>query len=363
MIYGGRMAFNILVINPGAGSTRIALFRDEKSVFEENLRHDPEECLKFPKIIDQYQFRKKKIVELLASHKVDLDSLHAVVGRGGPFKPLTSGTYIVNDKLIQDIESGHYQSEHPSLLGAMIAKEIADKLKIKAYFVDPVSVDEFWELARFSGLKEIKRKALSHALNVRMVAKKAAKELGKNYYECNFVIVHLGTGITVAAHLKGKQVDSSNANEDGPFSPQRAGALPTIPLAKLCFSGDRQFEDIKKKLNREGGMLSYLGTDDMEEVEKRIIAGDKEAEIAYNAMVYGIAKEVGAYSVVLKGDIDAIIITGGIAYSEKFVSLLKEWIGFLGPRFFVYPGEGEMEALALGVLRVLRNEETAKNYT
>jgi butyrate kinase len=357
------VAFKILVINPGAGSTRVALFEDENPVFEENLRHDPEELLKFPKIIDQYEFRKEKIMTLLESKGVDQKSLHAVVGRGGPFKPLASGTYIVNDRLIQDIEAGDYQSEHPSLLGVMIAKEIADSLGIKAYFVDPVSVDEFWEPARFSGLKEIKRKALSHALNVRMVAKKTARALGKPYTDCNFIIVHLGTGITVAAHHEGKQVDSSNANEDGPFSPQRTGALPTIPLVKLCLSGDYKYEDIKKKLNREGGLLSYLGTDDIEEIEKRIAQGDKEAGSVYKAMIYQIAKEVGAYSVVLKGDIDAIIITGGITNSKKFVSSLQDWISFLCGKFYVYPGEGEMEALALGVLRVLKKDEPAKDYT
>jgi len=357
------MAFNILVINPGAGSTRTALFTDEKPIFEENIRHNPEELLKFPRIIDQYRFRKEKIMQLLESKEVDLKSFDAVVGRGGPFKPLTSGTYLVNNRLMQDIKSGNYQSEHPSLLGAVIAKEIADSLDINAYFVDPVSVDEFWELSRFSGLKEIKRKALSHALNVRMVAKKAAREIGKDYDQCNFIIIHLGTGITVAAHFKGKQIDSSNANEDGPFSPQRTGALPTIPLVKLCFSGDYKYEDLKKKLNREGGLLSYLGTDDIQEIEKKIAKGDKETENVYNAMIYQIAKEVGAYAVVLKGDIDAIIITGGIAHSQKFVSSLRDWISFLCDKCYVYPGEGEMEALALGVLRVLRKEETAKEYT
>lgn len=356
------MAFNILVINPGAGSTRVALFKNAKSVWEENLRHSPEELLKFPKIIDQYQFRKDKIAELLNFKKTDLKSLNAIVGRGGPFKPLTSGTYLVNDKLIEDIESDNYQSEHPSLLGAMIAKELANSLNIKAYFVDPVSVDEFWELSRFSGLKEIKRKALSHALNVRMVAKKTAKKLRKPYNQCNFIIVHLGTGITVAAHLYGKQVDSSNANEDGPFSPQRTGALPIIPLVELCFSGKYQLAEIKKKLLREGGLLSYLGTDDIQEIEKRIAQGDKEAKSVYNAMIYQIVKEVGAYSVVLKGKIDAIIITGGIAHSNKFINGLKAWIRFLCPKFFIYPGEGEMEALALGVLRVLNKEEEAKIY-
>jgi butyrate kinase len=356
------VAFNILVINPGAGSTRVALFRDGKSILEENIKHNPEELLKFSKIIDQHRLRKDKVVQLLESSKFDMKSLHAVVGRGGPFKPLISGTYLVNEELIQDIRSGNYQSEHPSLLGAVIAKEIADSLNINAYFVDPVSVDEFWKLARFSGLKEISRKALSHALNVRMVAKKAAKELGKRYEDCNFVIVHLGTGITVAAHRKGKQVDSSNANEDGPFSPQRTGSLPTIPLVKMCFSGKYTFEEMKKKLNREGGLLSYLGTDDVQKIEERIARGDKEAEDVYDAMVYGIVKEVGAYSVVLKGEIDAIIITGGIAHSEKFVACLKDWISFLCDRIRVYPGEGEMEALALGVLRVLRGEEQPKTY-
>lgn len=356
------MDFNILVINPGAGSTRVALFEGEKLIFEENIRHTPDELLKFPKIIDQYQFRKDKILELLNKKKVDLKSLSAVVGRGGPFKPLTSGTYLVNDKLIQDIKSGNYQSEHPSLLGAMIAKAIADSFNIKAYFVDPVSVDEFWELSRFSGLKEIKRKALSHALNIRMVAKKTAKELKKPYKNCNFIIVHLGTGITVAAHRKGKQIDSSNANEDGPFSPQRTGSLPTIPLIKLCFSGKYKFVDMKNLLNRQGGMLSYLGTDDIQEIEGKIAKGDKDAELIYNAMIYQVAKEIGAYAVVLKGEVDAIIITGGIAYSENFVNKLKEWINFLSPKFFVYPGEGEMEALALGVLRVLHKEEDVKIY-
>jgi len=356
------MDFKILVINPGAGSTRVAVFENKKPLFEENIRHKPDELLKFARIIDQYEFRRDKILSFLSSKKFDLASLTAIVGRGGPFKPLTSGTYLVNDKLIEDIRTGNYQSEHPSLLGAVLAKEIADQLGIKAYFVDPVSVDEFWGLSRYSGLKEIKRKALSHALNVRLVAKKAAKEMKRPYSECNFIIVHLGTGITVAAHCQGKQIDSSNANEDGPFSPQRSGALPTMGLAKFIFDGKYQYQDIKKKLNREGGLLSYLGTDSIEAVEKRIDKGDKEAAAVYDAMIYQIAKEVGAYSVVLKGKIDAIIITGGIAHSKTFVEKLKSWVSFLSLQFFVYPGEGEMEGLAHGVLRVLRNEEKTKTY-
>jgi len=356
------MTYKILVINPGAGSTRIAVFQDEQALFEDNIRHRPEELKPFPKIIDQHQFRMETVLNALGSRNIDLKSLNAVVGRGGPFKPLISGTYLVTETLIHDIKNGNYQTEHPSLLGAMIAREIAEPLGIPAYFVDPVSVDEFWELSRYSGLKEINRKALSHALNVRMVAKKAAHELKKPYPECNFVIIHLGTGITVAAHLKGRQVDSSNANEDGPFSPQRTGALPTIPLAEICYSGKYSAADLKKKLLREGGLLSYLGTDDIKEVENRISQGDKEADLVYRTMIYQIAKEAGAYAVVLKGKLDAIIITGGIAHSQGFIEALKQWIGFLCPRFFVYPGEGEMESLALGVLRVLRGEEEPKRY-
>jgi butyrate kinase len=354
--------YRILVINPGAGSTRIAVFQDDTAQFEDNIRHRPEELKQFFKIIDQRRYRMETVLNALGSRNFKLNSLNAVVGRGGPFKPLTSGTYLIADALVRDIKNGDYQSEHPSLLGALIAREIADPLGIPAYFVDPVSVDEFWELSRYSGLKEINRKALSHALNVRMVAKKAALELKKPYPDCNFVIIHLGTGITVAAHLKGRQVDSSNANEDGPFSPQRTGALPTIPLVEICYSGKHSAADLKKKLLREGGLLSYLGTDDIKEIERRISQGDREADLAYRTMIYQVAKETGAYAVVLKGELDAIIITGGIAHSEGFVEALKAWIGFLCPRFFVYPGEGEMESLALGVLRVLRGEETVKSY-
>jgi butyrate kinase len=302
-------------------------------------------------------------LSFLDQKKFNLISLHAVVGRGGPFKPLTSGTYEVNDQLINDIRIGNYQSEHPSLLGALIAKDIADQINIKAYFVDPVSVDEFWGLSRYSGLKSIKRKALSHALNVRMVAKKAAQELDKPYDQSNFLIVHLGTGITVAAHIQGRQVDSSNANEDGPFSPQRTGSLPTMGLIKFIFAHDHKPGDLKKILNRQGGMLSYLGTDNMAEIEERIIKGDEQAERTYQAMIYQIAKEIGSYAVVLKGKIDAIVITGGIAHSTNFTEQLKSWIGFLCPTILVYPGEGEMEALARGVLRILNKQEQVKIYT
>lgn len=359
---GGAMECTILVINPGAGSTKVAVFKNETMSFEHIIRHPSEELLHFTRVIDQYGYRKEKILRTLEENSIRLTDIQAVVGRGGPFKPLKSGTYEVNDALLDDIKTGNYQSEHPSLLGALIAREIADTIGVHAYFVDPVSVDEFWDYARYSGLKEIPRKALSHALNIRMVAKKAARQLQKPYERCKFIVAHLGTGISVAALLHGKQVDASNANEDGAFSPQRTGALPTIPLAALCCSGAYSFAAIKKKLNREGGLLSYLGTDDIQDIEHRIADGDKRAESAYHAMIYQIAKEIGAYAVVLKGELDAIIVTGGIARSEPCMNFLRSWIGFLCPRIIVYPGEGEMEALALGVLRVLRNEEVLQHY-
>ena len=354
------MSYQILVINPGGGSTRVALFRDEKRYMDENIQHPSEELSRFPKILDQYEYRKEAILNLLKDRRVSLEKLSCVVGRGGPFKPLESGTYRVTHRVIEDIRKGRVQSEHPSLLGALIAKDIADPLNIPAFFVDPVSVDEFWELSRYSGLKEIRRKALSHALSVKMAAKEAAKRLKKSYKRCNFIVVHLGTGITVAAHLKGRQVDANNANEDGPFSPQRTGSLPLPPLVELCYKYSK--EEILKKIQRKGGLLSYLGTDDIREIEKRIEEGDEEAEMVYEAMVYQIAKEIGAYAVVLKGKIDAIVITGGMAHSKRLIRSLRGWIGFLSKKIFVFPGEREMEALAKGALRVLKGEENEKTY-
>jgi butyrate kinase len=263
---------------------------------------------------------------------------------------------------LDDIRAGRVQSSHPSLLGAILAWELAQPLGIPAFFVDPVSVDEFWEPSRFSGLPELPRKALSHALNVKMVAKETARRLKKPYNRCNFLIAHLGTGITIAAHLKGRQVDASNANEDGPFSPQRTGSLPLPGLLELSYSGRYSKAELIQLIQRQGGLLAYLKTDDIPEIEARIDKGDEYARQVYDAMIYQIAKELGAYAVVLKGRLDALIITGGMANSPRLVKRLKSWIRFLAPRIFVYPGEHELKALALGALRVLKGEEDAKEY-
>lgn len=356
------MRFKILAISPGGGSTRIGLFENERPITECSIRHSPEELSRFPTILDQYKFRRDAILEQLDKLKIERAQLSCVVGRGGPFKPLKGGTYRVNERLLEEIRGGRVQSHHPSLLGAILAWELAQPLGVEAFFVDPVSVDEFWELSRLSGLPEIPRKALSHALNLRMVAKETARRLKKPYNRCNFLIAHLGTGITIAAHLKGQQVDASNANEDGPFSPQRTGTLPLPGVVELCYSGRYTKEEVLSLIQRRGGLLAYLGTDDLIEVEGRIDKGDEGARLVYDAMIYQIAKELGAYAVVLKGKLDALIITGGMANSRRLVNQLKGWVRFLTPRVFVYPGEHELKALALGALRVLKGEESVKEY-
>ena len=351
----------ILVINPGSTSTKIAIFDGEKSVFEKTVRHTSEELKQFPHIADQYEFRIEKILDALKEAHFSLEDFDAFGARGGPLHPLPSGTYIVNDDMLKDLKEARY-GEHASELGAIIAKSFADKTGKKAYIVDPVVVDEMIPEAKISGLKGIERKALWHALNQKAVARKIAKDLGKKYEEVNLVIAHLGGGISIAAHRKGKTIDVNNAlNGDGPFSPERAGELPTVSLAKLCYSGKYTFEEMKKNLAGKGGLVSHLGTNSAIEVEKRIAEGDAHAKLIYEAMAYQIAKYIGQMAAVLEGKVDAIGITGGVARSEMLVDWIKERVSFIAP-VKVYPGENEMEAIAQGVLRVLRGEETEKIY-
>lgn len=356
------MAYKILVINPGGGSTKIAYYEDEREVKRESIRHSPEELSKFPDTLSQLPYRKKMIEEKLTEWGIQVSKLSGVVGRGAPLKPLESGTYLVNEKMVNDIKTGRVQADHPSNLGALLAREFAEEHNIPAFIVDPVSVDEFIPESRISGLPEIERKSLSHALNMKMVARKAAEEIGKKYEELNMVIVHLGTGISIGAHQRGKQIDVNNANDGGPFSPQRTGSLPVTQLVKLCYSGRYTEKQMIEKLTKKGGLLAYLGTDDISEVEKRIDSGDEYAKLIYSAMIIQIAKEIGAMSAVLEGDVDCIVITGGMAHSERVVNEIKKKIKFITEKIFVYPGENELEALALGALRVLRKEEEVKNY-
>jgi len=353
--------FTILTINPGSTSTKIAIFKNNTPIFEKTLRHSAWEIAQFNKIIDQYEFRKKVILEALQDINFDLNELDAVVGRGGLLKPIPGGTYKVNDRMVEDLKIG-VQGEHASNLGGILAKEIASSLNIPAFIVDPVVVDEMDDVARISGMPEIERKSIFHALNQKAVARRAAKDMGKRYDEVNLIVAHLGGGISVGAHRKGRVVDVNNALDgEGPFSPERSGGLPVGDLAKLCFSGKYTENEIRKKIVGKGGLVAYLGTNDGREVVKMIKEGDKKAELIYQAMAYQVAKEIGACAAVLEGKIDAVILTGGLAYDELFTGWIKERVSFIAP-VLVYPGEDELLALAEGALRVLKGEEEAKEY-
>ncbi|SHJ66343.1 butyrate kinase [Anaerobranca californiensis DSM 14826] len=350
--------FRILAINPGSTSTKIALYEGKELIKSENLSHSREELKKYNKIIDQLDFRYEAIEKWLEENS--FTSFHAIVGRGGLLRPMESGTYEVNDEMIKDLKIG-VQGEHASNLGGLIAKKIADRFGVKAYIVDPVAVDEFEDIARISGMPEIPRRSLLHALNVKAVAHRVAKDLGKSLEEMNLIVAHLGGGISIVPIKKNKMVDVNNANEMGPFSPERTGGLPVGDLVKLAFSGKYDLATLKKKLTGEGGLVAYLNTNDAREVERRIKEGDKYAELIYNAMAYQIAKEIGAMATVLKGQVEKIVLTGGLSHSKYLTDKISEYISFIG-EVLIYPGEDEMIALVEGVLRVLNNEEKAKIY-
>ncbi len=354
--------FKILVINPGGGSTKVAIFENETELRAKNIRHLPEDLAKFDTTLDQLPYRTALVKEFLKESGLEVTDLDAVVSRGGAFLPLESGTYLISEKLIQDVKGGKVQTDHASNLGVLIAGELIKGTNIPGFFVDPVSVDEFDDISRLSGLKELPRKSLSHALNTKYVAKKLAKEVGTPYEKLRLIVAHLGTGISISPHRDGRMFDVNNANDGGPFSPQRAGSLPTTGLIELAFSGKYDFKSLMRKTIKEGGLIDYLGTDDLQEVERRITRGGKYAELVYRAMIYQIAKEIGAMAAALQGRVDYIIITGGMAHSDMLVEALKEYISWIAP-VRVFPGENEMIALVAGVLRVLRGEELAREYT
>lgn len=353
--------FRLLTINPGSTSTKIAVFDNEDLVFEKTLRHSSEEIGQFEKISDQFEFRKKVIEESLNEGGVKISELDAVVGRGGLLKPIEGGTYSVNEKMIKDLSIG-ILGEHASNLGGIIAKEIGNQVNIPSYIVDPVVVDELNEVARISGIPEITRKSIFHALNQKAIARRAAKELDKEYDQCNFIVAHMGGGISVGAHKKGKVIDVANALDgEGPFSPERSGGLPVGDLVKMCFGGKYTEDEIKKRIKGNGGIVAYLDTNDVREVESLINSGDEKAKLVHKAMVYQVSKEIGSCATVLKGKVDAILLTGGIAYSQAITNMIKESVSFIAP-VKVYPGEDEMIALAQGGIRVLSKEEEAKIY-
>ena len=355
------MAIKSLIINPGSTSTKIGVFEDETLLFEETLRHSTEEISQFANIVDQKDFRKKIITDLLAEKNFDMKELNVVVGRGGLLKPIPGGTYAVTDALLEDLKIGK-QGQHASNLGGILAREIGDAIGVPSYIVDPVVVDELDDVARFSGVPELPRISIFHALNQKAVAKRYAKEIGKDYNTLNLIVVHMGGGVSVGAHKDGRIIDVFNALDgDGAFSPERAGAVPSGGLIKMCFSGKYTEKEVYSKIVGKGGFNAYLGTNDMREVNKRIEAGDQNAAAVREAFIFQIAKDMGSMACVLKGKVDQIIVTGGIAYNASVVDALKERAGFIAP-FTVYPGEDELLALAQGGIRVLTGEEKVMEY-
>lgn len=353
--------FRILVINPGSTSTKIGVFADEICIFETTIRHEVKHIGQFNSFIDQHDFRKKVILDKLDYEGINISKLSAVCGRGGLLQPIEGGTYEVNEAMLYDLRIG-YNGEHPSNLGGILAHEIADGLNINAFIVDPVVVDELEEIAKFSGVPEIPRKSIFHALNQKAVARRAAKELNTTYENINLIVSHMGDGITIGAHQKGKVIDVNNGlGGDGPFSPERAGTVPAGDLVSLCFSGKYHRDEVMKKIIGQGGLLAYLNTNDAVEVENRMVAGDKGAEQIYEAMTYQIAKEIGSMGAVLSGKVDAIVLTGEHACSKLFVDRITKRIKWIADTI-IYPGENQLQALNEGVLRVLREEEHPKVY-
>lgn len=350
----------MLVINPGSTSTKTAVFLDNCCIAEKNFTHSPVELSGYKNVSDQLCMRQDAVFRFMYEKNIPLFSLSCVVARGGLLKPLAGGTYLVDDNMCLELKNTDKQ--HASNLGALLAKKIADEAGINAFIVDPVVVDEMDTLARISGVKGIERISIFHALNQKAAARKAAAIIGKAYEECRFIVAHLGGGISVGAHRNGVVVDVNNALDgDGPFSPERAGSVPVTGLIKMCFHSGLNETEVRKRLVGNGGLVSYLGTNDARDVEKMIENNVPEAQLIFEAMAYQIAKEIGACAAVLYGKIDAVILTGGLSYSKLLVQYIKERIKFLAP-LMVFPGEGEMEALALGALRVLNGIEQCKHY-
>lgn len=354
--------YKILAINPGSTSTKIAVFENTKVLLVKTLRHEPEELKPFKGIADQYEFRKQLVVdELIAAH-IDLAEIDAVVGRGGLIKPIVSGVYEVNERMKEDLRVG-LQGQHASNLGGLIADDIAKMIpNAKAYIADPVVVDELSDEARFTGHPAFQRLSIFHALNQKAIARTHANSLGKAYEELNLIIAHLGGGISIGAHQNGKVVDVNNALDgEGPISPERSGTLPAGQLAALCFSGKYTHEQVKNMISNEGGFMAYLGTNQAYEIEKSAEQGDPKAKLMQDVMGYQVSKFIGEMATVLKGKVDAILLTGGIANNKYLCEYIRERVSFIAP-LSVYPGEDEMKALAINGLMVLQGEVVPRIY-
>jgi butyrate kinase len=349
--------FKTLAINPGSTSTKVAVYANETCQFRKDIRHSDAELQQFRgcPVLEQQNFRLGAIEEALNEVKFEIATLSAVAGRGGLLPPLESGTYVVDDEMLKQLHLAQ-RGEHASNLGAILAHNIGQKAGVPAYIVDPVSVDELTEHARLSGSALLERQCLSHALNSKAVAKRYARERGEKYESLRLIVAHLGSGISVSAHASGRMIDVTNSREEGAFSTERAGGVPCMQLVDLCFAGKYTRAQVEDLLFRNGGLYSYLGTRDLAEVERRVQSGDARARNAFRAMIYQIAKEIGSMAAVLRGHIDALLLTGGMAHSQGLVTELSRYTSWIAP-IAVYPGDDELQALVDGVLRVLRGEE------
>ena len=349
----------VLVINPGATSTKVAVFEEEQELLKKSIVHTAQELEGVDRVIDQADFRQRAVLEAVAEGGFRLEDFDAVCGRGGLYRPIPSGTYAVSDRVMQDVEQAPY-GEHPSNLGAYLARRIGDLVGIPAFFVDPVCVDEMTEVAHVSGFAEFRRLSQFHALDQKSVGRKAARQLGKSYEEARLIVCHLGGGVSVAAHDHGRVVDVFNVKDEGAMGMDRGGGLPVNQLIDYCYAG-RSREEVKRTLGRRSGMLSYVGTTDFREICARVVSGDERFTAAYRALVYQLAKDIGAMAAVLHFEVDAIVYTGGMAYEQFFCDDITAYVGRLAP-VLRFPGEEEMRALAEGALRVLHGEAQAERY-
>ena len=352
----------ILAVNPGSTSTKFGLYRGDEIIFVESISHSSDELAEYKKISEQFSFRKELIMEELDKRKVPISDIKAVVGRGGLLKPIESGIYEVNEMMKRDLASGE-MGEHASNLGGLIADDIAREIPgSQAFIVDPVVVDEMHDVARLSGHPLVQRKSIFHALNQKAVARTYAESVNKEYEELNLVIAHMGGGISIGAHMKGRVVDVNNAlNGEGPFSPERAGSLPAGQLVKLCFSDKYSEGEIMKMLTGKGGMVAYLDTNDFREICKRAAEGNKEARLVQQASSYQVGKDIAACAAVMKGEVDAIILTGGMAHQQAHTDFIREMVGFIA-EVIIYPGEDELKALSHSGLLALNNRIQVKEY-
>ncbi|HNX79254.1 MAG TPA: butyrate kinase [Prolixibacteraceae bacterium] len=352
----------ILAINPGSTSTKMAVYEGEKCILTKTIRHSVDEISRYRKITDQFDFRKGLIIDVLVEEGINVDSIKHIIGRGGLTWPLESGVYLVNNLMLEHAREG-VMGEHASNLGPLIADYIANQIPAaRAYIADPVVTDELEPIARISGHPRFQRLSIFHALNQKAIARTHAKVTGRNYEDLNLIVTHLGGGISVGAHHNGRVIDVNNAlNGEGPFSPERAGTLPVFQLIDLCFSGKFSKDQIQRMVVGEGGYVAYLGTNNALEVQQSAEKGDQKAAFIQDALGYQVAKLIGEMAVVLNGVVDAILLTGGLAFNKYLVHYIKNKVGFIAP-VFTYPGEDELEALAMNALRVAKGEVQAKHY-